>query len=125
MVEDSVVDLVVVVDSCSPKFSVLVVVFSACPESWLYFLQVLFFCLLQILHFYFQLKVQLQMTEYLMLNLLIVQYLEQNLPFSRFLEMVFLRCMKHNSLHSWKKKSLWQYKKCLEDNHKVLVAKDI
>ena len=37
MVEDSVVDLVVVVDSCSPKFSVLVVVFSACPESWLYF----------------------------------------------------------------------------------------
>ena len=37
VVEDSVVDFVVVVDSCSPKFSVLVVVFSACPESWLYF----------------------------------------------------------------------------------------
>ena len=37
MVEDSVVDFVVVVDSCSPKFSVLVVVFSACTESWLYF----------------------------------------------------------------------------------------
>lgn len=31
-------DFVVVVDSCSPKFSVLVVVFSACPESWLYLL---------------------------------------------------------------------------------------